>query len=393
MKHIKRFIILIVILSIAFIAINSRTRFFKDIYKHLPFLGTAISENISDFAETVDITLSHIPTPYEMYARLRNIELPIDPEDVAENAYYSNDIMLNFYGHRNVCADITDNMLDIFGVTKNPNDLYLVYNFLDSNGNVLSQTMDYTDSEGRFRRQLKIPDNAYQLAVYTGRERAGEFTGYVYDYILLESTNGVWQLKTSPVYDNNISLYEKPKSKSAALKSTYSISHRDGDIEDMALSITQNCKTDYDKALELHDWVCKYIYYDSDSITEDGNTAPYTASEVFDTRRAVCLGYANLYAALCRSVGLPCNVVAGYALGVGTGDSRWNEENIEAYESNHAWNEVYIDNRWVIVDPTWDSRNKIINGEMLTDQNFSHLYFDANLKFFSNNHKIVEYKK
>lgn len=394
MKHIKRFLILIIILSIAFIIVNSRTRFFKDIDKHMPFLGNSISQSISDFSESIDKTLSHIPSPRELIARIRNVELPIDLEDVAENVYVSNDIMLNFYGHRNISVSLAGNELDIFGITDNENDLYLVYQFLDSQGEILSQTMDYTDSEGRFRRQVKIPDNAYQLAVYTGKERSGEFMGYIYDYVLLtQNTDGSWSVKTSPVYEDNITLYEKPKSRSVALRSTYNITHRDGSIENMAQEITANCENDYDKALALHNWICENIYYDEDSITDEGNTAPYTATQVLRERRAVCLGYANLYAAFLRSLDIPANVVAGYGLGVGTGESRWNGENISSNEANHAWNEVYIDNRWVIVDTTWDSKNKIRNGVKIRDNNYSHLYFDANLKFFSNNHKIVEYKK
>lgn len=372
MKFIKRFFVLIIIISIAMFAINSQPQFLDDVHK----------------------ALSHIPTPRELIAKIRNVELPIDPEDVAENVYVSNDIMLNFYGHRNISVSIEENKLDVFGITDRENDSYLVYQFLNKNGEVLSQTMDYTDPEGRFRRQIKIPDETYQLAVYVGPERAGEFTGYIYDYVLLtQDTEGNWKVLSSPVYENNIALYEKAKSRSSALRSTYSIAHRDGDIEDMAKEITADCENDYDRALALHDWICENIYYDEDSITDEGNTAPYTATQVLRERRAVCLGYANLYAAFLRSLDIPTNVVAGYGLGVGTGDNRWNEENIETIDSNHAWNEVYIDNRWVIVDTTWDSKNKIRKGVKIRDNNYSHLYFDANLKFFSNNHKIVEYKK
>ena len=96
-------------------------------------------------------------------------------------------------------------------------------------------------------------------------------------------------------------------------------------------------------------------------------------------------------AALCRAEGIPCNVVTGYALGV-SGDTKWTDENIATDEQNHAWNEVYVDGRWVIVDTTWDSGNKIENG-MWIDGSVSHLYFDANLQFFSSNHRIIEYYK
>ena len=105
-----------------------------------------------------------------------------------------------------------------------------------------------------------------------------------------------------------------------------------------------------------------------------------------------CLGYANLYAALCRASSIPCNVVTGYALGVsGSSGSSWDDAGINATDANHAWNEVYVDNRWVIVDTTWDSKNSISGGEATSDGAVSHLYFDANILFFSANHKILDY--
>ena len=105
----------------------------------------------------------------------------------------------------------------------------------------------------------------------------------------------------------------------------------------------------------------------------------------------MCLGFATLMASLCRSIDIPCNVVSGYALGV-SNDTAWTDTSIATDEQNHAWNEVYVDSRWMIVDTTWDCANKIENGEMNKGE-VSHLYFDANLQFFSNNHKILEYSK
>ena len=148
--------------------------------------------------------------------------------------------------------------------------------------------------------------------------------------------------------------------------------------------------TDYEKVLALHDWICSYMYYDVDSLASD-EAPPYYATDIVKSRKAVCLGFATLMASLCRSIDIPCNVVSGYALGVGN-DTAWTDTSIATDEQNHAWNEVYVDGRWMIVDTTWDCANKIENGEMNKGE-VSHLYFDANLQFFSNNHKILEYSK
>lgn len=397
MKYIKRFLIVVATLATAFILINANTRFFKDVGKNIPFLNDyfpKVADFISDASDSVNNTLSHIPSFSEIIARITGTEPHIDADDVAYNTYYTSDTMLTFYPQRSYSVSVEGDILSIYGASDSENDKFLVYQFLDKNGVMLSQTSDKRGNDGKFAKNIKIPDNAYQLAIFTGSERYGEYAGQVFDYIKLsQGTDGNWELYKSPVYDDNVKAYEKAKSISRALKSTYSVCHDEEDIKNLAEKLTENETGNYRKALRIYEWVCENIYYDSDSIYETSNNAPYVASDVLEERRAVCLGYANLYAALLRSIGIPCNVVTGYALGVDTGITQWDNENIHTTEANHAWNEVYVDNRWVIVDTTWGSKNRITDGVKYTDTNISHLYFDSNLKFFSTNHKILNYEK
>ena len=66
-------------------------------------------------------------------------------------------------------------------------------------------------------------------------------------------------------------------------------------------------------------------------------------------RKAVCEGYSNLFDALCKEVNIPSEVVKGYAKGLGyrRGD--------RFYYQNHAWNTVYFDSSWHLIDATWGS--------------------------------------
>ena len=397
MKHIKRLFAFIVLILAAAVVINANTRFFKDIDKNIPFIGEnypELAERVSDFSDRVNEAISHIPSPSEMLAVIRGVELPIDPEDTASNIYYSSGTMLNFYSGENTSVAFTDdNELDVYGIMGSSGDRYLVYRFLDENGEVLDESVDSADAEGQFRETLRIPDGSHQFAIFTGPERVGSFSSRIYDYIYLECDEaGIWSIAESPVNAHNTAEYEKPKSISAASRSTYAICPDEESVRTLASSLTAGITDTYDKALALHDWVSANIYYDNDSITGSTNTAPYVASDVIETKRAVCLGYANLYAALCRASGIPCNVVTGYALGVsGSSGSSWDDAGIHGTDANHAWNEVYVDNRWVIVDTTWDSKNSISGGEATSDGAVSHLYFDANILFFSANHKILDY--
>lgn len=398
MKFIRRLFTAILILAVTAIIINSKTRFFKDIDEYIPYIGEnhpQLAEFFSDKSDSINEAISHIPSPSEIIAKIRGVELPIDPEDIASNIYYSSDTMLTFYNKNNISVSSDGIELDVYGITDDENSKYLVFRFLDKDGEMLSQHTTSCDSEGRFRKIMKIPENSYQFVTFSGPEMFGEFSSTFFDYVYLsQNSDGSWVIPDSPVLAGNITNYEKNKSVSSALKSTYSICSSDTKITELASLITANISGNYEKALAIHDWVCENIYYDSDSINGDYNTAPYVASDVLEEKRAVCLGYANLYAALCRAVAIPCNVVTGYALGVNETDTRrWNEINISETESNHAWNEVYTDNRWVIVDTTWDSHNKITNFKKEKSDVISHLYFDANIKFFSVNHKIIEYIK
>lgn len=403
MKFVKRFFATIFITAIiimsAAVVINAKTDFFINIGRYIPALEQnypLAAKKISDAADELQYYTSHLPTPREIYASITKTELPIDPDDVASNIYYSSDSMLNFYSNHNVSIEIIDGgKFDIYGVTHSPNEKYLVFQCLDESGEVLEQIVTSANADGLFRKIFTIPRDTHQLAIFAGSQRYGNFESMVYNYYYLSTDEqGNYIHEPSPVHAENVAAYEKIKSVSNALKSTYSVDWRNDEIKRTAQEITAPYQSNYDKAVALHDWVCKNVYYDRDSINGDYNTAPYTASDVLEQKRAVCLGYADLYAALCRAVDIPCNVVTGYALGVNSStENTWNEKSMTDTEGNHAWNEVYLDNRWVIVDTTWDSKNVIENGKKTTDENISYMYFDANLRFFSQNHRIIEYVK
>src|SRR5690606_30059317 len=72
---------------------------------------------------------------------------------------------------------------------------------------------------------------------------------------------------------------------------------------------------------------------------------PQDADTTFSTRRSVCAGYANLVAAMGQEAGLEVVVV--------TGDARDGEGSLSG--SGHAWNAVRVDDRWYLMDATWNA--------------------------------------
>lgn len=397
-KFIKRFIAILLILAIAVCIINAKTDFFLNFGSYVPFVEEnypEVAENISYLSERLAMLTDMIPSPREIIADIKHEELPIDPSDVATNAYIADSPMLSFYPQENIGVLADFDTVQIFGQTSSGDKAHLIADFTDESGETLDQVPINTNTDGTFNKVISVPDSDYNeidLAIYTGSKEYGQFESWVYNYITLERTpEGGWDIKQSPVYAQNKEMYEKDKSISDALKYTASIQSNSNSIISIANQLTENKTNDYDKALALHDWVCWYLYYDVDSLSDD-ETPAYYATDVVKSGAAVCLGFATLYASLCRAIGIPCNVVSGYALGVGE-DTEWTDETIVTEKQNHAWNEVYVDGRWVIVDPTWDCTNKIQNGVQSKGKAVSHLYFDANLQFFSANHKISEYSK
>jgi hypothetical protein len=79
--------------------------------------------------------------------------------------------------------------------------------------------------------------------------------------------------------------------------------------------------------------------------TKDLSTGFATASQTAKTRSGDCTEHSVLTAALCRRAGIPCRMVLGLLY-------IENYAGIESGFLGHAWNEVYIDGKWIYVDST-----------------------------------------
>ena len=164
----------------------------------------------------------------------------------------------------------------------------------------------------------------------------------------------------------------------------------DENIVKLARTITQNIVGDYEKVLQIHDWICKNLRYDVNA-AQTKTRIPSDSISTMNNKRAVCEGYSNLTAALLRSVNIPAKVVFGYGRSTSSSSS-WTQIEISEAYANHAWNEAYVNGRWIIIDTTWDSitegrkDNSKTNGGV-----YFYRYFDATLESFSVDHRIDKY--
>ena len=119
-------------------------------------------------------------------------------------------------------------------------------------------------------------------------------------------------------------------------------------LYDLVQHLTEGISTEADKAAILHRWLIGYLHYDTTFSNGNPRKRNQSIRKVLDSKTAVCQGYANLFAALCRTASIRCEIVYGYC-------RLKPEGQLSLEEPNHAWNALQIDGQWYLTDPTWDS--------------------------------------
>jgi transglutaminase-like putative cysteine protease len=127
------------------------------------------------------------------------------------------------------------------------------------------------------------------------------------------------------------------------------------EIVQQAKLLTHGLTTDFEKAIAIHDWITEQIEYDIQGVLQKTYLqTPADAQSTFETKLAVCSGFANLTAALQRAAGLRTKVVTGKLIG-SLDEGHSDAEICKSSDPSHAWNEVFVDGRWVIEDTTLDA--------------------------------------
>jgi len=116
-----------------------------------------------------------------------------------------------------------------------------------------------------------------------------------------------------------------------------------GSVAKKAASLCKDLKSDQAKIRAIYNYIAKYFKYDYDFANKviSGQITTYTPSPagILSNKKGVCYDFASLFAAMCRSQGIPCKLVKGYST------------KINGY---HAWNSVYDSKteKWYTVDLT-----------------------------------------
>lgn len=165
---------------------------------------------------------------------------------------------------------------------------------------------------------LQMGDGDYQLNVFRNIEGT--------KYMQLYTESVTLDMKDDlNVYLNSIDFIDYEKSKI---------------MSQVSKDIMKGNMTDEEKIIAVHDYVISSIEYDyakAANVTKRYNSnLDYT----LESGKAICYDYASLVAGFLRNQGIPTKVVFG------------NSSNSDSF---HAWNEVYIDGEWQVLDTTYDA--------------------------------------
>lgn len=118
--------------------------------------------------------------------------------------------------------------------------------------------------------------------------------------------------------------------------------HWNGDSEAVRIAkeLTETLSTDLEKAQAIYRYIIDTVRYDNALASSAGPDYIPDIDRTISSKRDICYGYASLYAAMLRSAHIPAKLVMGTS------------EYVEGY---HAWNEVYVNERWLTVDTTVDA--------------------------------------
>lgn len=108
-----------------------------------------------------------------------------------------------------------------------------------------------------------------------------------------------------------------------------------------ASELTKGLKTDSEKVKAIYQYVTKNFVYDYQKARTVTSGYFPNVESTFVNKSGICYDYSSLFAAMLRSVDVPTKLVKGYS-----------DITKDVY---HAWNEVYVNGEWKVIDTTVDA--------------------------------------
>lgn len=128
-------------------------------------------------------------------------------------------------------------------------------------------------------------------------------------------------------------------------------------IGELALQVTADAATDYDRLTALQRWFRGGDFkYSLDAPVEEGfdGSGAEAVARFLEVREGYCIHFASAFALMARTLHMPSRIVVGYLPGTPTTESIDGQPVFTVYSSQlHAWPEVYFDGiGWIAFEPT-----------------------------------------
>ncbi|XP_053159206.1 kyphoscoliosis peptidase-like, partial [Hemicordylus capensis] len=155
-------------------------------------------------------------------------------------------------------------------------------------------------------------------------------------------------------------------------------------VENLVSVLLQETQSDLEKVRAIWMWTCHNMEYDVEGYHNKA-TVSCKPADVLQSRKSVCSGYASLFEKMCSVAGIECKQLSGYAKGYSYKAGKGFKD------TNHAWNAVYLDGRWHLLDSTWGSGSVDDSCQQFTFR-YNEFYFLTHPALFINDHFPEDHK-
>lgn len=172
-------------------------------------------------------------------------------------------------------------------------------------------------------------------------------------------------------------------------------------VEELAQQIQKDFTSDIHKVRAAFKWLTNNISYSLDNSYQKNRSIRFRyaneaerlqkvqeikdkiVSDAFKNKRGVCEEYAQSLKKLCDLMQIECEVLKG--------NIRNSPLSIGKLETatNHAWNIVKINNKWMVIDATW-AAGYVLNNKW--EKNFRAYYFDIPVELIGKTHFPIDRK-
>lgn len=194
---------------------------------------------------------------------------------------------------------------------------------------------------------------SYESTAKVKVEVSKDGTSYYYDLtgteaFPLQMGNGTYRVSVlENVQDNRYKvvrreniLVETTSDNAPYLSSVQNVKWTD---EDAAITKATELSDAKDQLAAIYSYLVSNVKYDYNKIHSLAPGYLPNIEDTFASGRGICYDFAALFASMLRSQGIPTKLVMGYT------------PNAVGY---HAWNEVFVDGKWIVIDITYDSQMK-----------------------------------